>query len=192
MITTPNGRSNGGLECRSVSHYSIAPSLYHSISRSRARAYLMIEALVYIGVSVLLLSIGTVAMYRCMDNSVALRRNADTITTALQVGERWRADVRAASGPLKFEASPEGGDLVLSCGSHEIGYRFTDQAVFRRTDAGPWVQILTNIQSSTIESERRSTVTAWRWELELRGKPRPTKVRPLFTFFAVPGQSKTP
>ena len=152
----------------------------------------MIEALVYIGVSVLLLSIGTVAMYRCMDNSIALRRNADTITTALHVGERWRADVRAASGPLKFEASPEGRELVLSGSQQEVGYRFTDQAVFRRTDAGPWVQILTNIQSSTVKSDRRSTVTAWRWELEMRAKPKPTRIQPLFTFLAVPGQTKAP
>ena len=40
------------------------------------RAYLMIEALVYIAVVFVLLGAGYAAMYRCVDNSIALRRNA--------------------------------------------------------------------------------------------------------------------
>src|SRR6185436_1723726 len=42
--------------------------LHHPITRPFERAYMILEALMYIGISVLLLSIGTVAMYRCMDN----------------------------------------------------------------------------------------------------------------------------
>ena len=61
------------------------------------RGYLLIEALVYIAVVVTLLGVAYAAMYRCVDRSFALRRNADDITSALHAGERWRADVRAAT-----------------------------------------------------------------------------------------------
>src|SRR5215813_10617322 len=60
-------------------------------SRRRAlrssRAYMMVEALVYIGVLFLLLGVGYVALYRCIDASTALRRNAADIGKALQTGE---------------------------------------------------------------------------------------------------------
>jgi len=52
--------------------------------------------------------------------------------------------------------------------------------------------VLTNINSSIIESDPRSNVIAWKWELELRTRAKASKIRPLFTFLAVPGQSQTP
>jgi len=155
------------------------------------RAFLLIEALVYIGVSSLLLGIGFAAIYRCIDNSVALRRNADDITTALHMGERWRADVRAASGPVRLEKLADEQILHLLGGSHEITYRFAEHTAFRRVDAGSWVQLLGRFKSSFVESERRSNVTAWKWELELETRAKAGKVRPLLTFFAVAPNSRT-
>src|SRR5438105_12099409 len=75
--------------------------------RTEVRAgYMLVEALVYIGLSFLLLGVGFAAMYRCIDNSVGLRRSSDDITSALHAGERWRADVRAAVRPIKLENLP--------------------------------------------------------------------------------------
>src|ERR1019366_10279726 len=53
--------------------------------------YLLIEALVYIGVVAALLGVAYAAAYRSIDRSIALRRSADDITSALHAGERWRA-----------------------------------------------------------------------------------------------------
>jgi len=153
-------------------------------------AYLIIEALVYIAAIVALLGAGYAAMYRCVDSSIALRRNADEITSALHAGERWRADVRAATGQVRVE-NREGGQLFYLEGARgTISYRFATNAVFRNVSAGPWSRLLESVKSSNMIADQRRFVTAWRWELELqpRGKGivKPGRVRPLFTFLAVP------
>jgi hypothetical protein len=156
---------------------------------------MLTEALVYIGVIFLLLGIGYAAMYRSIDNSVALRRNADDIMSALHAGERWRADVRQAFRGVHWDNS---GEPVLRMEglTNQIDYRFADGAIYRRTDNGPWWAVLEHVQSSSLEPESRPTVTVWHWELELqsraRGSFKPGRVRPLFTFLAVPPAANAP
>src|SRR5579864_9048390 len=106
-------------------------------AKSARSGYLLVEALVYIGLVFVLLGIGTSAMYRAIDNSVALRRNADDITRAVHVGERWRADVRSANqGVLQEEI--EGQPLVRLKGDRgEVDYRYNEDSVYRRTGEGP-------------------------------------------------------
>ena len=158
--------------------------------RPGQRAYLLIEALVYIAVIVALLGAGYAAMYRCVDSSLALRRNADDITSALHAGERWRADVRFATSPPRVENTDAGQLLYLNGARGPIVYHFTTNAIFRRLDTGSWVRLLANAKSSTMTPDPRQHVTAWRWELELQtrtqGSVKPGRVRPLFTFIAVP------
>ena len=79
--------------------------------RTSLDAYLLIECLVYISVLFLLLGAGYVALDRCIDHSVVLRRTADDISNALHAGERWRADVRAANGNIRLE-NKDGEQLV--------------------------------------------------------------------------------
>ena len=155
-------------------------------------AFTIVEALVYIGVSAALIGIGTAAMFRCIDVSMALRRSADDITRALHAGERWRADVRAASDRIQFEALDDEKVMSFPTSRGEIDYYFSSDAVLRRVNSGTWVQVLTNIQSSIIERQQRSKVDDWKWELELRTKAKAGKVRPLFTFLAVPAHPQTP
>jgi hypothetical protein len=161
--------------------------------RLKPPGYLLIEALVYIGVVFVVLGVGYEALYRCMDCSVALRWNADDITNALHAGERWRADVRSANRPIRLEQTPAEQTLYLPGAHGEIAYRFSTNAVFRRAGEGDWVCLLTHVKSSTIQSDLRQHLTAWRWELELaprqKGSVRPARVRPLFTFIAVPQRS---
>src|SRR5882672_1839988 len=128
--------------------------------------YMLIEALVYIGVSFLLLGMGFAAMYRCIDNSVGLRRSADDITSALHAGERWREDVRGTVRPIQLENLPTEQVLHLSGPQTEIVYRSAEGAVFRRVGSGSWTQLLTNVSSSTVQLDSRQTLVAWRWELE--------------------------
>jgi hypothetical protein len=159
------------------------------------QGFMLMEALVYIGLVFLLLGVGYAAMYRSIDNSVALRRNADDIMSALHAGERWRADVRHASRGVQLENGSE-PMLRLEGVTNQIDYRFADGVVYRRSDNGPWLAILERVQSSSMEPEVRPDVNVWRWEVELQAKARgsfkPGRVRPLFTFLAVPSATNVP
>lgn len=159
--------------------------------RDAARsAYMLTEVLVYIGLVFVLLGIAYAAMYRAVDNSVALRRNADDIIGALHAGERWRADVRGATSGARWVTLNDSAVLQLESRTNQVEYRFMEDAVYRRTGTGNWSRILQRVKSSSMEPDRRATVVAWRWELELvtpaHGSYRPGRVRPLFTFLAVP------
>jgi hypothetical protein len=154
------------------------------------RAYLLIEVLVYIAVIGALLGAGYAAMYRCIDNSIALRRNADDITSTLHAGERWRADVRSATSQVRLERTDAGQLLSFESPGGSVSYRFSTNAIFRSVGAGPWVRLLPNVKSSIMKSDPRQYASPWCWELELaprtQGSVKPGRVRPLFTFVAVP------
>jgi hypothetical protein len=153
----------------------------------------MVEMLVYIGVLAVVLGLAYAALYRCMNNSVVLRYNAEDITRALDAGERWRADIRAAGTNLQLEASSDEQILQLPGSRQNVAYRFSGDTLFRRVGSGPWVSILGRVKHSSMEPDVRRNVTAWRWELELEPRSKatikPGRVRPLFTFLAVPGTS---
>ena len=154
--------------------------------KASCRAYMMIEALVYIGVLFALLGVGYAALYRCIEHSVALRRNAHDIAAALHAGERWRADVRAADGKVRLERMGTDQLLRLPQGGTEVVYRFAEQSVFRRVGTGSWSRMLTNVVASGMEADARQNVTAWRWELELEKRVRTSHLRPFFSFLSVP------
>ena len=158
------------------------------------RAYMLIEVLVYLAVVVILLGAGYAAMYHCIESSVALRRNADDITRALRAGERWRADVRSATNCVCLEG--DGQFLELQGPRAQVAYRFSSNSISRRAGKAPWVCVLPQVKSSTMKSDPRQYATAWQWDLELetraQGSLKPGRVRPLFTFLAVPDRTSTP
>ncbi len=161
--------------------------------RSPHCGFMLIECLVYIGVVFVVLGVGYAAMYRCMENSVALRRSTEDIARALNAGERWRADVRAANGAIRWEETSDTRVLRMAGERGEVTYQFTSNAVLRCVAPGSWSCILASVKSSTMHQEARDQVTAWRWELELQPhSKKPVSVRPLFTFFAVPEKGVTP
>src|SRR5579859_2859913 len=132
-------------------------------SRGNRGGYLLTEALVNMGLLVVVLALGYQAMYRCVDASVVLRRNADDIARALDSGERWRADIRRATRGASL-ATPAGGlRLTLLGQTNRVEYRFADESVLRRLDAGPWVRILERVKASSFEREARAGVAGWRW-----------------------------
>ena len=63
----------------------------------RQAGVLLVECLVYIAVFGVLLGGGTAVFYFCWDHTQAMVYTTDEITSALHAGERWRADVRAAT-----------------------------------------------------------------------------------------------
>jgi hypothetical protein len=135
------------------------------------------------------------AFYRCMSYSKNLARNADDIARALQAGERWREDVRAATGPFKLvsaEASV-GQALHIPQKAGEVIYLFIDGAVLRQSGTNaPWIPALSGVKSSRMEKDERQRVVSWRWEVELKNKQKVARVRPLFTFQAVAPEQQSP
>jgi len=161
-----------------------------NIRASCQRGYLLTEALVYIGVLFVIGSIGYVAMYKCIDNCIVLRRNAEDIVRTVHAGEAWRKDVRAATSGARLENSADGNILHLQASGESVDYRFADGVVYRRSGSGGWVHVLDRVRSCDFHTDARQSLTAWRCELELepqiKGVLKPGRVRPLFTFLAVP------
>lgn len=164
--------------------------------RDPRAGYLLTEALVYIGLLVIVLGVGYQAMYRCMYNSAVLRRNAEDISRALHAGEQWRADVRAAGKSVRAETSGDAHTFYLISATNQVAYRFSDSTLYRRLGSGPWVPILDHVKATTFESDRRASVSVWCWELELlprsKANIKPSPVRPLFTFLAVSPAASAP
>lgn len=169
-------------------------SLNTNGGRLRQRGYLMTEAIVYISAVGLLLTVGLIAMFRCVDNSLVMRRNADDIARAMHIGELWRSDMRAAAKVFWVQEMDQ-DILQLEVPGKRIQYRFSDGAVYRRINAGPWGRVLEEVKASTMQPEARSQATCWHWDLELKPRVRaaaaPGRMRPLFTFIAVPRPSGT-
>jgi Tfp pilus assembly protein PilE len=161
--------------------------------RPSNRGISIIECLVYGFVLLILLGITYSAFYRCVENSYALRRSAEDTAAALRAGERWRADIRSATGSIQSEATPDGAFLHLQSPHGAVDYHFTSNAVLRRAQSGPWAPLLASVKASAMQADPRGDVAAWRWELELRPRSKkPVRMTPLFTFIAVPERSSTP
>src|SRR6185503_14269505 len=104
-------------------------------------------------------------------------------------GERWRADVRQATGAAQVDSRRVEPTLRLPTARGEITYRFSENRVLRRVNDGAWVPVLERVAASTMRSDQRSNVAALTWELELQARSKsPVRIRPLFTFIAVPAQ----
>ena len=164
--------------------------LPRTISRGRRQAgILLTECLVYIAVFAILLGIGTAAFYFCWDHTRAVIFAADDIEAALRAGEHWRADVRAATGKISVESTAPGEVVRIPQSGKEIVYRFESGEMHREIPALNNSQLLLpKVKSSEMKPETRGSVTAWRWELELKPRRRETQLPLRFTFEAA--QSK--
>jgi hypothetical protein len=159
-----------------------------------ARGFLLIDCLAYMALLLVMLTLAFLAFHQMLDHSKKLQRNAADIARALDVGERWRAEVRTSVRAPRLEQT--GHDLVLHLprAQGEVLYSFRDGAVWRKDTAratAEWIAVIPKAQSSRMLAEGRKHVTAWRWELELAADKTP-RVRPQFTFQAVARREATP
>jgi Tfp pilus assembly protein FimT len=150
------------------------------------RGFLLLECLVYIAVLVVVLAVTMRAFYHCWDDSKALRHNADDIIRALHAGEQWRDDLRTAKGPAQLTQADGAEQLRIPSAAGPIIYTFSNGEL-RRQSSSPAATnvVLSDIESSRMQSEPRQRVTAWTWELELKPTRKGARVRPLFTFETV-------
>jgi hypothetical protein len=157
-----------------------------SIPRVGASAgYLLIECLVYLSVIVVVLGLGFGAFYVCWDYSKALHYATDDINAALHAGERWREDIRNATGKVTVETRPEGEVLRIPCGTNEVFYRFNAGEIRRQVASSDFSELLLpTVKASQMVTEARGPAAAWRWELELNSRRKETHLPLLFTFEA--------
>ena len=157
-----------------------------SISRGRDQAgYLLIECLVYLSVIVVILGLGTGAFYVCWDHSKALHYATDDINAALHAGERWRTDIRNATGQITVKTTAEGEQLRIPGPAGGIIYSVRDGEVRRQMASSDFSELLLpKVQASQMLAETRGPVVAWRWELELTPHRKETRLPLLFTFEA--------
>lgn len=155
--------------------------------------FTLIECLIYMSVLFVIMGVGYVAMYRSMDASAGFRRNGTDISQALKAGERWRADVRNAAASLRVETTRDGDTILHVPQAHgQIDYLITSNSVSRRIGKKDWVPILEHVKTASFVADRREKVTAWRWEIELQVyRKQVGRLRPLFTFIAVPAKLST-
>jgi hypothetical protein len=144
---------------------------------------LLVECLVYFAVFALLTGVAMGAFYLCWNNTKALTGATDDIRAALRAGERWRTDVRGATGKISVTTSPAGEQVRIPRREGAVVYRFESGAVRRETTASPGSQLLLpKVRASAMRTEARGGVTAWRWELALVSRRPETQLPLLFTF----------
>jgi hypothetical protein len=151
----------------------------------RHAGMMLLECLVYISVFAILLGGATTVFYFCWDHSRALIYATDDITSVLRAGERWRADVRGATGKISVETTAAGETVRIPETKKEIVYRFESGEVRREISASGNSQLLLpKVKTSQMETEVRGGVTAWRWEVELTPRRKETQLPLRFTFEA--------
>jgi hypothetical protein len=155
-------------------------------ARPREQGMMLIDCLAYIALLALILGLTFSAFYRTTENSRNLAGNAGDIVRALNAGERWREDLRASSGPPRSEEENGAPILRLPQAGGDVSYAFRDGAVFRRALPNTnWTALLPAVAFSTMHAEPRSQVICWHWDIELKGRQKVARVRPVFSFVAV-------
>jgi hypothetical protein len=154
---------------------------------------MLVECLVYLSCLFAVLGVATAVFFQVLDFSRALRRNADDIARVLKAGERWRADIRAATGVPTVEERADGPALHIPQRGGPVNYLFVTNAVVRwveRTDHHEIILPAAKVCRFTLEPRRQ--VAAWRWELELPSRLKAVRVHPLFCFTAVASREAQP
>ena len=145
----------------------------------------LVECLVYIAVLTILMGVAVGVFYVCWNGFEALISTTDDVSVALRAGERWRMDVRDASGTISVENTASGQVVKIPENGKQIVYSFDSGEMRRQAGSNGVAQlVLPKVKSSEMKSDVRGGVRAWQWELELPERPRGPHVPMLFTFEA--------
>jgi hypothetical protein len=151
--------------------------------RARTSGIFLLECLMYIALLGLVLGGATTAFYFCLGHSEAVMVTTDNIASVLRTGERWRADVRAATGPITVQTNAAGQVVWIPEGARVVSYRFESGAISRQFSATAQpLMLLSNAKASLMTMDSRGSVRAWRWELELAPARKETHLPLRFTF----------
>jgi len=157
---------------------------------AREEGLTLIELVAYMALSLVVVGFATMTFYEFWDNTHSLRRNADDIARALDAGERWRADVRGATGAVQLTVTDGAEQFRIPASAGEVTYTFANGEIRRQAGStAPNTLWLSNVKSSQMQSEARGGVAAWHWELELKSARKEARLRPLFTFECAAGNA---
>lgn len=157
-------------------------------------AIMLIECLVYIGVLGIIFGLSSLALFRGLEMSRRIHGNTDEISRALAAGERWREEIRKSIRVSLLTNAPGGAAIRMEDQNRKaIDYALRERALLRRTgEEGQWTPALKGVKSSNFVRDERFGLVSWRWELELQGTRKEARVRPRFTFQAVPVPHPSP
>ncbi len=158
----------------------------HSAAQ-RNRGVTLIECLVYCSVLMILAATGIVLLGKMMGFHRDLERNANDITRSLNAGERWRADVRQATGPIRSFVEGESVLFEIPQETDSVLYQFDQHHLWRHTSSeSPSWLALKDVSGCQFVLDSRSHTEAWRLEVHLKTKLKTVRVEPKFSFLAVP------
>lgn len=141
----------------------------------KARGMFLVQLLVYLAILAVISFLAFDLFFSLSSGARRVRIAGEDIVRTMNVGERWRGDVRAAGTVVA-----EGGSIRMG----NVSYELSDGAV-KRIEAGRVVTVLPNVLDSRFVRDARTAVIAWRWELELVNPDSRSKMKSLFTFIAV-------
>lgn len=155
--------------------------------RCSCAGIMLLETIVYIAVLMILIGLALSICFRAMDNAKALRAAADDIGRTLNSGELWREDIRHATGAIKLTEIEGRFMLEIPHTAGAVEYRGEGNSILRKAAGNSrWSPILNNVKRASIRQDVGREIKSWRWELELETRSPRARIRPLFTFQAVP------
>jgi hypothetical protein len=159
----------------------------HASHAGSSRGLTLIELLVYIGVLLTVSAISFSAVMRLWTATGSLSAATDENGAALRAAEQWRADIRAASGPVVL--SEKGTRCVIPTPHGPITWTHSLDALWRQVDSQPGNLWVPRVAICSFEPDPRTHTTPIRCDLLLT--PRSTKATqaPTFTFLAIPPSS---
>src|SRR5688572_8583407 len=125
-------------------------------AQKRNSGIMLLECLTYLAGLVVVMGLAYGAYYRCVASSTGMRRNAADIAKVLQCGERWREDVRLATGNLSVTEANEHQTVRIPQKSGAVIYIFENGTIKRSTDEKKWNSILPNVKASQMKKEDRN------------------------------------
>lgn len=172
--------------------YPARSTAFSRVRRTHARSGVMlVECIVYIAVLFVILNVAVATLFRVLDHTRGVQRVSADVARALDAGERWRTEIRAADGPLRLVNAGDFQALHIPRESGEVVYVYDGTNVLRHGIAvrskGPF---LVRVSNSRFVLDQRAGVRSWRWEVELESRRLQPKLKPLFTFQAVPPAAK--
>lgn len=147
---------------------------------------MLVECMIYISILMVVMTLAYSLFYRAFEKNRDLQRNVNDILKVLQAGERWRSELRRASGPLSTQTNQGYDYIFIPQTNGIITYAFARGFVWRAAPENTnYNRILYGVKTSKIILEARHYVTACHWELELEKPQNAARLPPLFTFTAV-------
>jgi hypothetical protein len=157
-------------------------------SPRRNRGVALLDCLVYLTLLACIMGFGFAAFLETVGRSTELDYVATSTVQVLHAGEQWREDVRQSKTPPVIREN--GTEIELQTSAGIIRYAVQGSTLRRRAgEPSPWVDALSRVKASRFAEERRTRVTAWRWEIELETRQDRERASRVFTFQAVPKPS---